>query len=125
YNAKGQRTLTAYGHRDTNKPGPRLMTRYGYDPKTFRLARLRTEKFNSSSEFVFAPAGGTLRDVAYEYDLVGNLTVLRDRTPGSGVPGQPDSLDRSFSYDPLYRLLSATGRECDTPPPTVWDPGPH
>src|SRR5207249_722174 len=27
--------------------------------------------------------------------------------------------------DPLYRLLSATGRECDTPPPTVWDPGPH
>ena len=27
-----------------------------------------------------------------------------------------DALDRRFTYDPIYRLLSATGRECDRPP---------
>jgi hypothetical protein len=27
-----------------------------------------------------------------------------------------DALDRRFDYDPIYRLLSATGRECDVPP---------
>jgi hypothetical protein len=27
-----------------------------------------------------------------------------------------DALNRSFEYDPIYRLLSATGRECDPPP---------
>ena len=25
-------------------------------------------------------------------------------------------LDREFNYDPIYRLLSATGRECDIRP---------
>ena len=38
YNAKGQRTLIAYGNG--------LMTRYAYDPATFRLARLRTERLD-------------------------------------------------------------------------------
>jgi RHS repeat-associated protein len=27
-----------------------------------------------------------------------------------------DALNRYFGYDPIYRLLSATGRECDQPP---------
>jgi RHS repeat-associated protein len=51
--------------------------------------------------------------------------MLSDRTPASGIPNTPlgtDALDRRFSYDPLYRLLSATGRECDTPSPNPpWD----
>ena len=38
-------------------------------------------------------------------------------------------MDRAFDYDPLYRLLSATGRECDTPPPIPsghpWDDRPR
>jgi YD repeat-containing protein len=37
YNAKGQRTLIAYGNG--------VMTRYAYDPPTFRLRRLRTERY--------------------------------------------------------------------------------
>ncbi|MGH3932251.1 MAG: RHS repeat domain-containing protein, partial [Pseudonocardiaceae bacterium] len=68
-------------------------------------------------------------DVAYRHDLVGNAGVVVDRTPGSGVAANPDArlvddpvlralvadgdaLIRRFTYDPLYRLLSATGREC-------------
>jgi hypothetical protein len=42
---------------------------------------------------------------------------LHDRTPGCGIPpGPADALDREFRYDPLYRLLSATGRECGARP---------
>ena len=49
--------------------------------------------------------------------------AILDRTPDSGVLNTPqgkDALDRVFTYDPLYRLLSATGRECDTPPLPPW-----
>ena len=32
-----------------------------------------------------------------------------------------DALNRAFAYDPIYRLLSASGRECDLPPDsTPW-----
>lgn len=54
--------------------------------------------------------------------------AIHDRTPKSGVPGTPvgaDVLDRVFTYDPLYRLLSATGRECNQPPDRPpWDDRP-
>ena len=69
-----------------------------------------------------------LQDYGYDYDLAGNLLTLRDRTPGSGLPigadparsPSPDALDRTFSYDPLYRLHNATGRETALPPNPPW-----
>ncbi len=73
----------------------------------------------------FEPQGEPLQDLAYEYDLVGNIVALHDRTPGSGVSPQPNQLDRAFTYDPLYRLLSATGRECDVSPPPPWNVEPR
>lgn len=36
---------------------------------------------------------------------------LHDRTPDCGYGSTPDELDKLFNYDPLYRVLSATGRE--------------
>jgi RHS repeat-associated protein len=105
YNARGQRVLADLGCG--------IMIRYVYDPQTFRLARLRSEPTQGS-----APA--PTQDYGYAYDLVGNLLALHDRTPGSGINPTPDQLDRAFSYDPLYRLTSATGRECDIPPATPW-----
>jgi RHS repeat-associated protein len=115
YNAKGQRTLIVYGNG--------VMTRHAYDPKTFRLARLRTERYTTPATGAYRPAGAPLQDFAYRYDLAGNITAILDRTPDSGVLNTPlgkDALDRVFVYDPLYRLLSATGRECDTPPLPPW-----
>jgi hypothetical protein len=65
--------------------------------------------------------------MAYRYDLVGNILSILDRTPGCGVSNNPEvvfqrgplrellsqgnALLRCFEYDPLYRLMSATGRE--------------
>jgi hypothetical protein len=94
------------------------MTRYAYDPETFRLKRLRSERYEPAGELAYQPIGVSLQDLAYEYDLVGNITVIHDRTPECGIPNTPlgaDALDRAFTYDAIYRLRSATGRECDLP----------
>ena len=112
YNAKGQRTLIAYGND--------IMTRYTYDPLTFRLRRMRTERYIQPNPLIYHPQGQALQDMRYEYDLHGNMLSLHDRAPGSGITPQLDQLDREFVYDPIYRLLTATGRECEllnsTPP---------
>jgi RHS repeat-associated protein len=123
YNAKGQRILIAYGNG--------LMTRYAYDPKTFRLLRMRTESYATpiGSPAVYHPTApaNPLQEYAYEYDFVGNILAIHDRTPSSGIPNTilgVNALDRSFVYDPIYRLISATGRECAwdaAPLPPPWD----
>ena len=125
YDAKGQRALIAYGNG--------VMTRYAYDPHTFRLKRLRSERYTQPDDFTYHPTGEALQDFGYDYDLAGNILGLRDRTPSSGILNNPEfltagdpvlaqllvtgnALNRRFDYDPIYRLLSATGRECDRPP---------
>ena len=136
YNAKGQRVLVAYANG--------VMTRHVYDPQTFRLARLRTERFSHppGAEFTYQPAAQGLQDFAYSYDLAGNIIEITDRVSNSGVLNNPeallvsdadlvqllvagDAMIRHFEYDALYSLTSATGRECDTPlPPAPWDDAP-
>lgn len=111
YNAKGQRSFIAYGNS--------CLTRYAYDDKTFRLVRLRTEKYSKVDKENYRPGSPVLQDFIYTYDLAGNVLVIKDRTPGSGIPNSVlglNKLDRMFTYDPLYRLLSATGRESDLVP---------
>jgi RHS repeat-associated protein len=134
YNAKGQRVLIAYGNG--------VMTRHAYDAKTFRLVRLRSEGYTAPALLTYRPAGPPLQDFAYTYDLAGNILTIQDRTPGCGVLNNfdaaqvtdpalakllvgGDALVRDFEYDPLYRLLSATGRECkDIPRPRPWTDDP-
>jgi RHS repeat-associated protein len=135
YDAKGQRALIAYGNG--------VMTRYAYDRKTFRLQRLRSEHYTKPDDLSYRPGGAALQDFGYAYDLVGNILAIRDRAPGSGILNNPEALtvagsalaqllvsgnalNRRFDYDPIYRLLSATGRECDRPtagPP--WEDQPR
>ncbi len=120
YNAKGQRMLTALGNG--------IMTRQTHDPKTFRLLRMCTEQYTKPSAFTYHPTRQPLQDFAYAYDLVGNMLTLHDRTSESGIPNTPlgiDALDRAFTYEPIYRLFSATGRECDVPPLLPWDDTPR
>ncbi|MBL7792405.1 MAG: VCBS repeat-containing protein [Saprospiraceae bacterium] len=114
YNAKGQRILIAYGNQ--------VMTRYAYDPLTFRLLRLRTEKYTAPVVQIYRPDGSPFQDFFYQYDLVGNIISIRDVTKNCGIPNTrlgDDELLREFTYDAIYRLRTATGRECDkAPPPT-------
>ncbi|HEX7734847.1 MAG TPA: SpvB/TcaC N-terminal domain-containing protein [Ktedonobacteraceae bacterium] len=118
YDARGQRTLIAYGNG--------IMTRYAYDEQTFRLVRMRSEEYTLPAPFTYQPTGAApLQDYGYDYDLIGNPLVLHDRTPGDGVPPQSDQLDRAFRYDPLYRLLTATGRECNFTLTDPWNDAPR
>jgi RHS repeat-associated protein len=117
YNARGQRILVAYGNG--------VMTRYAYDDETFRLARLRTERYTTVGTIGYRGSGEALQDFAFEYDLIGNVRKLHDRTPGCGIGPSPDELDRAFVYDPLYRLKSATGREAGAVPSPPWSALPR
>jgi RHS repeat-associated protein len=120
HSASGQRSLIAYGNG--------VMTRYAYDPYTFRLAALRTERYTQPDAATYHPIGLPLQDCLYEHDLAGNLLRIIDRTPGCGVINTAlgaDALIRNFTHDPLYRLRSSTGRECKdiaTPRPATDDP---
>ncbi|MBA3900079.1 MAG: RHS repeat protein [Bacteroidetes bacterium] len=62
-------------------------------------------------------SGTNKQDDSFNYDLVGNILKILNRVTDCGITGTvlgADALDREFTYDPLYRLLSATGRESDT-----------
>ena len=114
YNAKGQRVLVNYGNSRRRPPDPPgfLMTRYAYDPDTFRLTRLRTERCGRAGD-TWTGTGAPLQDFGYTYDLAGNITSIEERVPNCGIakPGlDRDRLLRNFEYDPLYRLVSASGR---------------
>ena len=135
YDAKGQRNFIAYGNG--------LMTCYGYDPETFRLRRLRSERYDLNAQGHFVPNGQVLQDFGYHYDLIGNLVAINDRAPGSGVLNNPeagsvpdpalaqllasgDAFSRRFDYDAAYRLIRATGREHDMPQAGIpWEDQPR
>ena len=65
------------------------MTRYAYDPHTFRLKRLRSERY-TTDDVTYRPTGAALQDFGYDYDLAGNIFGIRDRTPGSGILNNPE-----------------------------------
>jgi len=107
YDARGQRVLVLWGNG--------LLTRYAYEPTTSRLQRRRTEGVVVTG-LTLTPQGNPLEDAAQDYDLAGNILAVHHREKACGFSADPDKLDRLFTYDPLYRLETATGRESDTPP---------
>lgn len=113
YDAKGQRLLIAFGNG--------MMTRYAYDPLTFRLLRQRSEKYTKSTAgniVTYAYNSGTNKqEDGFNFDLIGNIMTIMNRVTDCGINGSllgNDALDRHFTYDPVYRLLTADGRESDT-----------
>lgn len=95
YNAKGQRTLIEYGN------GAR--TAYDHDPETFRVTRLRTTRGSDVA---------ALQDLRYTYDAAGNVTHIRNDAEQTvffhNRKVEPGS---EYTYDALFRLIEATGRE--------------
>lgn len=121
YNAKGQRLLIAFGND--------IMTRYTYDEHTFLLKRVRTESY-LQIDLEFSSDGSLKEDKAYTYDFAGNIVAINEIGTDVGLPADPDELFRTFSYDALYRLIEATGREHNTSTNAPWediaaDPSPN
>lgn len=95
YDAKGQRTRIQYGNG--------VSTRYDYDPQTFRLTRLRSTRASDNA---------VLQDLQYHYDPVGNITDQRDDAQQPlFFANQLVEPHGSYTYDALYRLIKAEGRE--------------
>jgi len=106
YDAKGQRTLIRYANGAS--------TTYEYDRTTFRLVNLRTTRKARGAGFAaeIFKTPETVQDLRYTYDSVGNITRIEDAALKTVFHAnhRVDAVN-DFTYDPLYRLLDATGRE--------------
>jgi RHS repeat-associated protein len=97
YNEKGQRNKIIYGND--------VITRFYYDEKTFRLNRLETKRQNNDP----------LQDWYYTFDPVGNITQIEDKNiPVVFFNNQKTTGVSTYTYDALYRLIEATGKENNT-----------
>ena len=106
------------------------MTRYAYDPHTFRLVRLRSEPYTKPDPAHLPPAGHGAPGFGYDYDLVGNISTIHDRTPGSGIPhpslGTDPAATGALSHlrPALPPALRHRPRIRQRPPRAPWDDTP-
>ena len=101
YNARGQRERVVHGNG--------TVCTYAYEADTFRLAQQRTTRSRD---------GAVLADLRYAYDPVGNIVAVSDAVSF----GNPEvSGDGLYSYDAVYQLVTATGREHPGQQPTAAD----
>jgi len=96
YDAKGQRLRIEY------KNG--VATQYAYDPQTFRLVHLNTRRGAAFDD--------DLQNLRYTFDSTGNITSIRDDAQ-QAVYFRNRQVEPSaeYTYDALYRLIEASGRE--------------
>ena len=96
YNERGQREKIVYGNG--------VVATFRFDRWTFRLGRLQSRRRN----------GDPLQDWHYTFDPVGNITRIEDRNaPVVFFDNQKITSVATYTYDALYRLIEATGREND------------
>ena len=108
YNVKGQREYL--------KLGNGTVTHYEYDEKTFRLQQLRTTRPGSAQAFPQYHSGlqdvSVLQQLNYTYDPVGNITDIYDEAfQPSFFNNQQVDPHSQYTYDAMYRLIEAKGRE--------------
>ncbi|MFV8755880.1 hypothetical protein ACNOYE_35455 [Nannocystaceae bacterium ST9] len=96
YDVRGRRASISYASNATT-------TTYEYDPLNFRLRALETTRSSDNAK---------LQGLHYHYDPVGNVTDIRDDAQQT-VYFQNAIVEaaNSYTYDALYRLVEATGRE--------------
>jgi RHS repeat-associated protein len=94
YNAQGQRVSARLGNGVT--------LAYAYEPDTLRLSRVEARRDD----------GSVVQDLSYTYDPIGNVVAVRDNAQPA-VFNHNAIVDpmATFEYDPVYRLVAATGRE--------------
>ena len=96
YDVRGRRESIGYASNATT-------TTYEYDALNFRLRSIETTRSSDSKK---------LQGLHYHYDPVGNVTDIRDDAQQTTY-FQNSIVDaaNSYTYDALYRLVEATGRE--------------
>jgi hypothetical protein len=133
YDAKGQRTLIDCKTRDRTV----IRTTYAYDVETFRLTHLYTRRgvdpetaqgvsFTDDCENPNPPPPATiaaieippvgkacgLQNLHYTYDPAGNITHIQDDAQQTVYfKNQRVEPSNTYTYDALYRLIQASGRE--------------
>jgi RHS repeat-associated protein len=121
YDAKGRRLRINYKNGST--------TRYAYDPETFRLVHLYTRRgaaFDQDCDNPQQPPPLTiaapdtpprgrscgLQNLHYTHDPAGNVMHIRDDAQQTVYfNGQVVAPHCDYTYDALYHLVRATGRE--------------
>src|SRR5699024_5410231 len=95
YNVKGRMERILYGNG--------IQSNYTYDKKTFRPLEILTTTVSIRT---------VLQNLTYTYDHIGNLTDIIDNAQ-QDVYFKNSVVRPStrYEYDPLYRLIKATGRE--------------
>ena len=99
YNATGLRTAIRYGNGTS--------TSQGYEDTTLRLISIRTTGPGQTP----SDSDRLLQDIGYTFDPVGNVTQIDNRSFQTAFCyPQPVGPGSDYEYDPVYRLLSSTGR---------------
>ncbi|GLO57500.1 hypothetical protein PPUJ20066_35360 [Pseudomonas putida] len=100
-------SYSAAGQKLREEHGNGLVTHYCYEPRTQRLAEVRTERPTGHAQ-----GAKVLQDLRYAYDPVGNvLSVRNDAEETRFWRNQKVEPLSTYVYDSLYQLASATGRE--------------
>jgi len=110
YDATGQRTLIEYGNG--------VRTTDQYDPLTFRLVHRLTRRnpIDFPDDCPQPPPigwpGCQVQDLHYTYDPAGNITHIRDDAQQIiYFRNQRVEPSADYTFDAIYRLIEATGRE--------------
>ncbi len=110
YDAKGQRQRIAYKNGAT--------TLYTYDPATFRLVQLLTQRdaVTFPDDCPQPPPanwpGCQVQNLHYTYDPAGNITHIRDDAQQTiYFRNRRVEPSADYTYDAIYQLIEATGRE--------------
>ncbi|WP_135079062.1 SpvB/TcaC N-terminal domain-containing protein [Terasakiella sp. SH-1] len=98
YNAQGLRSMVRYGNG--------VEVRYVYEDTTLHLLSMKSDNTNAGA------SDTPVQDIVYTYDPVGNITRLRDHTHETVFyKNQKVEPLSDYHYDPLNRLIRATGRK--------------
>ncbi|MGP5470152.1 hypothetical protein ACTXNP_28225, partial [Pseudomonas helleri] len=95
-------TYNVFGQVEIELAGNDVTTTAYYSARDSLLSNLKAKRSD----------GKTLQDLHYQYDPVGNITRIEDLAqPVQWFAGQRIQAVSTYTYDTLYQLTSATGRE--------------
>jgi insecticidal toxin complex protein TccC len=96
----------ATGQREQVRYGNGVVTDFHYQPKTRYLSKWLSTHPEKNL---------TLQDMSYQYDAIGNITEIEDKSYQALFPkasSVPTTIGM-YVYDSLYRLRQASGKEVD------------